>query len=434
MRVPAAFLVVVGDELVSGLKSDANGLQLGHWLEDLGCEIRARALLPDQDGVVSEVIAGALGIPGIEIVAVTGGMGSGENDRTREAVSRGLGLPLEFDPEALKSVEQWYRDRSRAVPDNARRLAFRPQGSEWLHNPAGPTSGFLVDRGRTCLVALPGRPRELEETFQRAVLGHLRGRLAGAGTQKTITLRIAGLTEAEVAPRVASVISGMTGLKVAFVSSQGEVAIRLTVRADGAEDVDQNVQAAAAALESKLGEDIYGRDETSLVEVVRGLCAQRGFKVATAESITGGMLAKTIVDSAGSGSFYAGGMIPYSDQLKVKLAGVPQEALQNFGPVSPGVVRHLAEGIRQSFEADVGIATSGIAGPGGGTAERPVGLTYVALALPQGTVVRKHLLAGSRNSIRALAAVMALEQFRRVLLDLPLLGEAVEIVDGGGER
>ena len=425
MRTPLAFVLAVGDELVTGRRADGNGVRIGRWLEGLGCRVLARCLVPDDPALIAAALKTALD-GGAEVVAVAGGLGPSVDDVTRDGIAAGLGLPLELNPGLLKAVEARYRDFGREMAESAGRQALLPQGAEPIANPMGTAPGFFVDLGRVVVAALPGVPREMEAMLDREVLPRLRARLAGAAVLRTTVLRVAGLPEAEVDRRVRSAGIEPGTAQVTLLPRYGEVEVLVTLRAENDEEADEALPRALRELERQLGDHVYGRDADTLVGAVRDLLAPRRWTLAVAETITGGLLAKNIVDLPGAGRFFVGSLVPYADALKPLILGVPPDLLDRCGPVSAEAARAMAHGVRARLGADVALATTGIAGPAGGTADKPVGLAYIAVVFGDQTLVRRHLFAGDRATVRHMATTMALEQTRRALAGLAPLGDPTD--------
>jgi nicotinamide-nucleotide amidase len=425
MKHPQAFLLSVGDELVSGRRSDANGRYLGHVLESLGCEVAARVLLPDDEEQIAGAVASAMA-GGPDVVLLSGGLGPTDDDRTRSGVARGLGIELELDEALLERIEHRYRDRGRGVPEGARRQAFRPAESQLVGNLLGAAPGFVLERGRTLIAALPGVPRETRAAFERGVLPLLRNRLSGSWCVRERALHVVGLSESDVSRLVFEVLSETPELRVSMLATAGEVEVRINRLAADAEDCDAELERHVEALRTKLGHHVYGEGDVTLVDVVREALARAGYRLAAAESCTGGMVGKTITDVPGASTWFPGSIVAYDDAIKESLLGVPRNLLESYGAVSPEVAAALAKGARLRLGAEVGLATTGIAGPSGGSTDKPVGLVYLAVATPSDTVVVRQVLNGDREAIRRWSAKLVLDLARRVLTGLPPLGERVE--------
>ncbi len=422
MSVPWGVVVSVGTAVVSGRRADRIGIRVAQWLEKMGVEVHARHVVPDDEERIGTAVAAALGASP-HVVVVCGGLGASADDRSREGIARAVGTPLEVDTSAAALLERRYRERGREMPDGALRQACCPAGAQLLPNALGTAPGVLVDRGRTLLFAVPGVQREMEEMLERSVAPLLRQRLLGASSFRSTVLHVAGLPEMEVDRIVAEALGPESGARVTLLPSHGEIDVLVALRAESDDEADEALARVVADVEVPLGDHVYGRDETSLVGVLRDELVRREWTLAVGESLTGGLIAKTIVDLPGATSFFAGSLVPYIDSRKPDVLAIPEADVEQYGAVSAAVARGMAEGARTRLRADVGLAAAGIAGPSGGSQERPIGLTYVALAWPGRTVVRRFVFSGDRKAIRTLATVASLDQARRALLGLPLLGE-----------
>lgn len=430
MRAPQAIYIATGSELTSGRRPETNGEKLARWLETIGCEVHLRLMAADRRDLLARTVTQALSSD-MDVVVVTGGLGPTADDVTREAIAESLGVGLELDEGSQRAIEKRYEERGRTLPAGAKRQALRPAGSELIQNPIGTAPGFLVRHGHTLLVVLPGVPREFEVMFQRKVLPELKSTLAGAAVYRSGSLHVVGLTESEVDERVAGAFSQDPDLQLSMVAQRSEVEILVTSRARAEEEAEERLGKALRAIEAGLGIHVYGRGEESLVGVVGGLLESRGWHLAVAESLSGGLLAKRITDVPGSSRYFAGGVIAYANALKSGLLDVPQERLLTCGAVSGEVAEAMARGTRRRLGAEVAVATTGIAGPTGGSTDKPVGLVYLAVEWPDGLRVVRHLFAGNRNVIRSWSCASALEEIRRALLGLPALGEPV--LEAGGD-
>lgn len=432
MRVPTASYIAIGDELASARRPETNGEALVRWLEALGCEMRARTIVPDRVEAIATALKAALA-SGSELVVLSGGLGPTHDDVAREGIARALERELVTDESVLRSIEARFRDRGLDVPPEAPRLALRPEGSELIPNPVGMAPGFVLRRGGATIIALPGVPREFETMFERKLMPELRRTLVGALACHSEILHVVGLTEAEVDRRVTAALETGPRLSVSFLAQRSEVEILVTARAETDAEAERALQRAVARLEDGLGDLVYGRGDETLVRVVGEILKQRGWTLATAESVSGGLLAKRITDLAGSSTFFRGGVAAYHNDLKRDLIAVPGELLERCGAVSAETARAMAEGARRRMLADVAVSTSGIAGPAGGSSDRPIGLVYVGVSWPEGLRVLRFLFCGNRNEIRSAASAAALDEMRRALAGLPPLGTPIEELRCGAD-
>ncbi len=425
MRRPQATFVAVGSELVSGRRDERNGPWLGAQLGALGVELTSRVLVEDDEERIAVAVETALA-SGCDLVVVSGGLGPTVDDRTRQAVARALGVPLAVEQGLLETLERRYRDRGREMPEGARVMACVPEGAEPVPNPKGSAPGFVLRRRRALFFALPGVPAEFRAMVERSVLPLVRRELAGSSVLLTGALRTAGLPEVEVARRVGEVLPADPRLRAGFYARPGEVEVALAARGDDEADARDLLETAMEKVARVLGDACYGRDEDTLVGVLGRLLVGRGARLGVAESCTGGLVAKRVTDLAGASGFFAGGIVAYANDEKTRFLGVPGTLLDRCGAVSPETAVAMARGARERLGVEVAAATTGIAGPGGGSDTKPVGLVYLAVTDGEVERVTRHVFPGDRGAIRAWATTIVLEQVRRLLLGIEPLGEVSE--------
>lgn len=404
MSRPSARVVVVGDELLSGRIADTNTAFLGRLLADMGLSLRGVTVVGDDD----RAIRAALRATRADVVFVCGGLGPTPDDRTLAAVAGELRLRLASDPVTLAKVRERYRRRGRCMPVLARRQALVPEGARLLDNPVGMVPGIVVERGSRLLIMLPGVPAEFRAVARNA-LPLLRARF-GTASHHTVKVRVIGVPESRMAQLVAPLLRRTLGATAAYYPSTSGV--DLVLRARSAAEVSR----LAARTRRLFDTAVYEVGERSLAEVAGELLRNRRLTLATAESCTGGLVAYLVTSVSGSSDYFRGGVVAYSNELKLLVCGVKARTLQRFGAVSVEAVCEMAQGVRQLVGADVGVAVSGIAGPGGGTDEKPVGLVHIAAACGRVRANEQHLFNGDRQMVREQAAAAALDLLRRTLL------------------
>jgi nicotinamide-nucleotide amidase len=409
----AAF-VAVGSELLGTQRLDTNSLLITDLLRRHGVRLRRKAVVGDDEEELCREMQGLLGR--FPLVLVTGGLGPTADDVTRQAVARACGRELVEDAAVLADVEGKFRALGRAMPEVNRRQAQVLVGSRVLANPRGTAPGLCLEQGGTTLFLLPGVSRELEGLLRHQVEPWLEDRGDGQGIESGV-VKVACLPESVVEERVAPAYAEIGRERVSLLASPGEVRVEVTARGD-ADQRRVELDRLLARIEVLVGEAAYGRgDETTLEGVVGGLLRERGATVATGESCTGGLVAQRLTEIPGSSELFVGSVVAYSDLAKERLLRVPAEELSRHGAVSEPVARSLATGARQVLGADWGIGVTGIAGPGGGTEEKPVGTVHLALAGPDEAQTHRHIrLPGDRRQVRWLASQVALEMLRRELL------------------
>jgi len=406
-----AVVVAIGSEMLGPGRPDTNGDWLIERLFDLGIETSWRAVTGDDAPRISRLVLAAL--HDAEVVLLSGGLGPTEDDRTREALALALDTPLTRDPVMTDRIAALFASRGRVAGPRQARQAERPSGMAWIDNPIGSAPGLILERDHGVLAALPGVPAELKAMFDASVAPWLAARSEGALARTT--LRVAGRPESFV-DELLSDLYASEGTETTILASSGSVELLLTARGEDAVEARARRDALAAAMRGRLGIDVYGADDESLAIVVSRLLAARGATVALAESCTGGLLGAALTDVPGSSALFRGGLVCYANDLKTSLAGVPDDLLRQHGAVSEPVARALAEAARRVCSADFGLAVTGIAGPAGGTTDKPVGTVHVALAdAGEGRAVKLDW-PGDRALIRRRAVTVALDLLRRHLI------------------
>lgn len=405
-----ALLLTVGDEILLGQVADTNAAWLGAHLPAAGVHV----VRGETVGDTHEAITVALARATERVVVVTGGLGATTDDLTRDAVAAVTGRALAFRPEIYDDLAAFYAWRGRPVPeDAARAMAHAPEGFEALPNPVGTAPGLWGDvtvGGRdVTIVLLPGVPREMRAIAEASVIPRLAARADEAVAWRT--LLTVGVPETEVAERLAAVTLP-DGLSWAFLPSVGTVRVRVTGVGPDRAAVEAAVGAASDAARDALGGIVAGEGDDTLAGVVLAALAARGWTLATAESCTGGAIAAAVTAVPGASRVFAGGIVAYGNPVKTAQLGVPEDVLEVHGAVSEPVVRAMAEGARAATGATVGVAATGVAGPGGGTVEKPVGTVWIAVATPAGTTARLLRLTPDRATNIARTVVAALDLVR----------------------
>jgi len=406
-----ALLLTVGDEILLGQITDTNAAWLGAHLPAAGVHV----MRGESVGDTREAIVGALAGATERVVIVTGGLGATTDDLTREAVAAFAGRDLVFRPDLYDGLAAFYRDRGRPVPEAAAHvMAHAPDGFEALDNPVGTAPGLWGDvtvGGRdVTLILLPGVPREMRAIAEASVLPRLAARADEAVAWRT--LLTIGVPETEVSAMLDGVALP-AGLGWAFLPSVGSVRVRVTGVGPDRAAVEAAVARAADAARTALGDLVAGEGADTLEGVVLDALAARGWTLATAESCTGGAIAAALTGVPGASRVFAGGIVAYGNPVKTAQLGVPEGLLETHGAVSEPVVRAMAEGVRAATGANVGVSATGVAGPGGGTPEKPVGTVWIAVASPAGTTAQLLRLSPDRATNIARTVVAALDLVRR---------------------
>jgi nicotinamide-nucleotide amidase len=410
-------IINTGSELMLGYVLNTHQQWLCRQFSERGYVVGRQTAVDDTaeaiQGAVREAMARA------DLIVVTGGLGPTSDDRTRDLIAQLLGRPLREDVEVLGRIESFFGRRKRRMPSSTRVQALIPEGATVLQNEHGTAPGLVMEfpaRGGTgLLVMLPGPPRELRPMFLNQVLPLIAQRFAKPPDFCCAVLRTVGIGESFLEEQIAAELAPLVarGLDVGFCARVGEVDLRFVARCAEAEVL---VQEAEALARKHLRTFIYARDPDELNAVVVRLLAERGKTLALAESCTGGFIANRITNVSGSSAVFRGGVVSYSNELKEKFLGVKAETLARHGAVSEAVAREMAEGARQRAGADYALAVTGIAGPTGGTPEKPVGTVFIALAAPDRTEVKHHLNQYDRETFKFLTSQQALDMLRKDLL------------------
>ena len=412
-----AEIIAVGSEMLTPFRMDTNSLYLTEQLNLLGVDVIFKSIVGDDRRRL--VAAAQHGLFRSDILIFSGGLGPTEDDLTREAVAEALGLNLRRDPEILSRLEQRFAERGWKMSPNNSKQADVLEGATILLNPNGTAPGQLLsgqfDGREHIIVLLPGPPHELKAIFEAEVRERLHAKLPPAFLAIR-TLKIAMLGESAVDARVAPIYKRYSDVETTILAGAGEIELHFKTRAATQEAGQRRVDEVAGIVEDELDDAVYSRNGESLEQIVGYWLQMRNATIAVAESCTGGLLSERLTSISGSSRYFLGGAVVYSNALKTELAGVPTEMIDRHGAVSREVAAALAEGIRYRCESTLGVGITGVAGPNGGTAEKPVGLVFHAVASSTGTEVVQRNFPGDRKRIRRFASTMALDMVRKTLM------------------
>ncbi len=411
-----AEILTIGAELLAGDILDTNFRDLARALKGLGITVTRHLTVPDEEEAIADAVRAAL--DDAELVLVTGGLGPTPDDRTRAGVARGLGVDCVLRPELRPALEERYLSYGhRSMPEINLTQITLPEGSEPLPNPVGTAPGFRVETRGKVLFAVPGIPLEMHTMLEQSILPWLRGNRP-VRALVTRTLRTQGIGESELVTRYGAVFDGLEDVDLAFYPQQPGVNIKLTAAGDDRATAERRLDAAARVLREGLETYVYGTDDESLAEVVGRLLLDRGWRIATAESCTGGALVSCLLEVPGASRYVDRGLVVYSDRAKTELLGVPEDLIAAHGAVSEEVARAMVEGLLERSGVEVAVSTTGIAGPSGGTEEKPVGLVHSAVATPKGIRTFRTRHPGTRDMVVRRAVVSDLNRLRLALLDV----------------
>jgi nicotinamide-nucleotide amidase len=405
-----AEIIAIGSEMLTPFRVDTNSLWLTERLNSMGIEVKLKTVVGDDEARLEETVRDALRRS--EIVISTGGLGPTEDDITRKIFARVLQRRLVLHDEILDKIRARFARRGTPMPEINARQAMVMEGADILVNNNGTAPGLLIKEGGCTVVLLPGPPREMKPMFDDSVAPGLKQR-AGELYIVRRKLSLFGLTESRTDELAAPIYTKYKNPSTTILFKDGQIELHLTAQARKPEEAEALNDEVAGQLEEVLGEYVFSRNDQTLEEVVGELLKWRGYTLATAESCTGGLLAGRITEVPGSSDYFLQGVVSYSNDAKKDLLGVPKKLIEQHGAVSEEVANAMAAGIRKRANTTFGIGVTGIAGPGGGSEEKPVGLVYIALADDAQSTARKFVFPGDRVFIRTLSVNAALDMIRR---------------------
>lgn len=417
MKKPRIEVICVGTELLTG-KVNTHTAAIGLKLLDLGLEIAREHAVSDDPNLMREVFSDAF--RRADAVLCCGGLGPTFDDITRDVWSRIVKRPLVFRPELLTDIKEKFKKRGLTMAPHNRRQAHVIRGASVLYNPFGTAPGLLWESKTKSLVLLPGPARELHPMLDTYVLPHLRKRFPGLISRRK-TFLLTGVPESEVDEWVRPWVAKNARLHGCHIThgilaSNAVISVKFTVSGQNAANVDLAATELEASLRKILGKRSFGEDNDTLESIIGDLLRQKSKTLAVAESCTGGLISKILTDQPGSSDYFVEGITTYHNRSKVDRLGVKKSTLEKYGAVSKQTAREMAQGLRRRAGVDYALSVTGIAGPGGGTKEKPVGLVYIGLAGPRGTTIKEFRFNGERAWVRNRSALMALDTLRRALV------------------
>lgn len=422
-RGPRIWIVSTGTEILQGHYADTNAQWLSQQLFGMGLRVDRHMAIPDDHDLLYEELDNAC--HRCDLIIMTGGLGPTADDMNRQSVARVFGVGLVEDKASLDFIKMLFESRKRVMPPSNAVQAQFPEGARILQNRRGTAPGFFIEpraesRLRASLLAMPGPPREMRPMFTETAAPIILEKFAGGRrVMRTLTIHTVGVAESHINERMADLFDADPKVGVALLAGRWRVDIRLTLQGDSEEENRVNEEKWIDLLCERIGEEnIFGLDDVDLPMAVGKLLASRGEKLALAESCTGGLIGKEITDVPGSSNYFLEGFVTYTNEAKERTLGVPHEVIEAHGAVSAEVAEAMALGAQRATGADWALSVTGIAGPDGGTADKPVGLVYFGLATADGQVMHRKMLGlgGERSGIREFSTVTALDFLRRTML------------------
>lgn len=418
-----AWIVAVGSEMLTPFRVDTNSLVITEKLNAIGCDVRLKVVVGDDVAELAALFARGIGT--VDLIVCTGGLGPTEDDITRDALARAFDLPFDTDAAVLESIRQRFDARGLTMREINKRQALVPRGADVLANARGTAPGLWLEREGTSVLLLPGPPREMLPILERVIDERLRPKSGSRGLFRRV-IKLTGKPESEVDSIAQPVYSRWVNAEIPIVTTilakMGQIELHLT--ADAASEADGHAALAVAVREllDVLGPSVYSIDGRGLEQVVGDLLRERRMTIAVAESCSGGLLASRLTDVPGSSDYMDRGVVCYSNEAKTELLGVPASLIAEQGAVSEAVAQAMADGVRERAHALVGVGITGIAGPGGGSPEKPVGTVCIAVATPQARDVRRFAFIGPRDMVKFQSVQAAMNMLRLLLADVPPVG------------
>jgi nicotinamide-nucleotide amidase len=413
-----AEVIAVGSEMLTPTHVDTNSLFITERLNELGIDLQGKAIAGDDRDVLKSIVSDALGRT--DLLILTGGLGPTDDDLTRDVVADLIGRALEYHPYIFEAIEKRFAARGLRTPEINRRQAMVPKGAAVLPNKNGTAPGLWIEHDRKLIVLLPGPPRELKPMFEAVIQERLLGHV-GASRLFRRLLRITGQSESYVEekmqPLYAKWLSAPARVTTTILASLGQIELHLTAIASSADEGHRALDGAVADVRAALGRDLFSTNSETMQQVVGELLRSHGLTIAAAESCTGGLVMARLTEVPGSSDYVDRGVVVYSNQSKTDLLGVPPSLIADHGAVSEPVAEAMAAGIIRVAGTDVAVGVTGVAGPTGGTPEKPVGMVAIAAAWKRnGTIetrVRTFNFVGGREMVRFQASQAALDMVRR---------------------
>lgn len=412
-----AEIITIGDELLIGQTVNTNASYIGKKLHEIGISVARIVSVGDIEKDIIDELKYAFN--NFEVVILTGGLGPTHDDVTKNAVCKFFDTKLIFSEEVLNQVKEFLAKRGRTEINEANRAqALVPEKAKVITNLWGTAPGFLFDENGKIVVVMPGVPREMIGMMENFVISYLAQKSKG-NILKQKVLKTTGIPESYLYEKLKNTIEELKGLcKIAFLPSAIGVKIRITVKARSQDEAESMLNEVENKIKEKVGKYIYGVDDQELEEVIGKLLTEKGLTLAVAESCTGGLIADRITNVSGSSKYFERGIVAYSNEAKIQILGVPEELIRNYGAVSKEVAEAMAEGVRKISNADIGISTTGIAGPTGATPTKPVGLVWIGYSDKNETFAKEFRFGDDRLENKQRASQMALEILRRKLLGI----------------
>jgi nicotinamide-nucleotide amidase len=408
-----AEIITIGDEIIHGEILDSNSAFLGDRLSGLGIEVAFKTSVGDDLKRIIEAIK--LSLERVDLVIATGGLGPTNDDLSKKGIVKAFKRNLVFHEDILKKVEEGFKKRGIEMPKINQNQALLPQGAKALLNQYGSAPGIFIQEGKKLFFALPGVPLEMKTIFENEILPFLKSKSTKKFTFQRV-LRTTGIVESAIYEKIEPILKLKSPVKIGFLPGFSGVDLKLRITSESEELAHKNILDIEQRLREILNEYIYGIDQETLEEVLGKLLQNKKKTISLAESCTGGLIGTKLTNISGSSDYFTSGVITYSNEAKIELLKIPKEIIEKYGAVSEQVAILMAEGVKKISNTDYGLSATGIAGPAGGTEEKPVGLVYVGFAHENDSFAQKFIFGGDRQAIRERTAQAALNLVRLFML------------------
>lgn len=408
-----AEIIFTGNELLAGEVINTHAQYMGQELSALGIEVLLHTTVGDNWEMLNEVLQNAWDRSS-DLIFITGGLGPTTDDLTKETVADFLGLNLVLNQKLEQNLKHFLAHRGISMTEGMKKQAMVPDGAQILHNSVGTAPGLMLQKECKTIVLLPGPPQELKAVFESLVDTYLRNAADSGKVIRSKIFKLTGVSESAVQEKLTGICE-QDNPSIGYIAMPGEVHVRITARDTNGVKAQEMVDGVAKQVEERLSQYIFCKDKEDLKEIVGALLADRGITISMAESCTGGQIMKQLTDIPGSSRYLLGGVVAYSNEIKINMLGVPREIIERYGAVSEQTARLMAEGVRKVTGSSIGVGVTGIAGPEGGTSVKPVGLVYIGLAGLDKTVCCGYRFPGQRVGVRFGATNATLSMIRQLL-------------------
>jgi len=410
-----AEIISIGSEILRGQITDTNANFIAKKLVELGIELEHISVVSDNPESLLSTLK--LAFQRSDLIITTGGLGPTEDDITYQTIARALNLKLIKYPEAEENLKRILKKINKIISPSNLKQIYLPEGAKIIINQYGTAPAMILEKDNKIICSFPGVPHEMKNLMEENLIHYLKEKFPPSVIKKSKILKITGLGESSVNELIREYINKQTNFSFGIYSNPEDIQVQITTQAPTEKEVEKLLQSSVSQLTKILGTYVYGTDKQSLEEIVGNLLKSKKLKVAVAESCTGGILGEMITRIPGSSKYFQGGVISYNAKVKENLLKVPPKIIKKYGEVSNQTAILMAEGVRISCRSDIGISITGIAGPGGATEKKKVGLVYMALADGKKTITQKHQLFGNRQLIRLRSARRALNMLRMYLME-----------------